>query len=297
MRLARVIGGIGRTMISAGVLILLFVVYQLWGTSIHERRAQERLGRQLDAQLATTTTTTSTTAPVASTPGTLPVTTAPPLAVAPAEGDAIGRIEIPRIGLRAVMVEGVGVDDLKNGPGHYPDTPMPGQKGNAAIAGHRTTYGAPFASVDELAPGDQIIVTTVQGRFTYAVTDTQIVSPDRIDVLDDKGDNRITLTSCHPKYSASQRIIVSGLLQGEPLPAPPPAARARPPVVAGISGEQVPKLPAILWALVCAVIWVAAWLIGRRWRKWPSYLIGLPLFLVALFFFFENFSRLLPANY
>lgn len=283
-------------MITAGVLILLFVAYQLWGTGIQERKAQARLGRALDAQLATTTTT-STTVPVATTPGTLPITTAPPLAVAPAEGDAIGRIEIPRIGLRAVMVEGVGVDDLKKGPGHYPNTPMPGQKGNAAIAGHRTTYGAPFASVDELAPGDQIIVTTVQGRFTYAVTDTQIVTPDRVEVLEDKGDNRITLTSCHPKYSASLRIIVSGVLQGEALPAPPPAARPQPPVEAGISGAQVPKLPTLLWALASALIWIAARLAARRWRKWPSYLIGLPFFLVTLFFFFENFSRLLPANY
>jgi sortase A len=291
MRLARVLGGIGRTMITAGVLILLFVAYQLWGTGIRERQAQDRLGKQLDAQLSTTTTLTTVTAP----PGTLPVTTAPPLDVAPNEGEPIGRIEIPRIGLKAVVIEGVGVDDLKDGPGHYPDTPMPGQKGNSAVAGHRTTYGAPFASVDELAAGDDIIVTTLQGRFTYSVTASEIVSPNQVDVLDDKGDNRITLTACHPKYSASQRIIISGVLKGEPLPATAAPRPGR--TVAGVSGEQVPKLPAILWALACAAIWLTAWLVGKRWRKWPPYILGLPVFLVALFFFFENFSRLLPANY
>jgi sortase A len=296
MKLARVLGAVGRTMITAGVLILLFVVYQLWGTGILQAQAQDRLGKQLDRKLAEATPST---VPPTSTPDTLPITTAPPLAAPPTEGDAIGRIEIPSIGLKAVVVEGVGVDDLKDGPGHYPDTPMPGQKGNASIAGHRTTYGAPFASIDELKPGDQIFVTTVQGRFTYAVAATEdgsghiVVSPSQVDVLDDKGDNRLTLTACHPKYSASKRIIVYGTLQGEPLPAQPRAE----PVQAGISGKQVSKWPAIVWGIVCALIWIAAWRLSKQWRKWTSYLIHLPFFLVALFIFFENFSRLLPANY
>ena len=295
MRLAKILGAIGRTMITAGVLILLFVVYQLYGTGIREAQAQDRLGKQLDQKLAQVTSTTST-----STPGTTPPSTAPPLAEAPKEGDALGRIEIAKIGLEAVVVEGVNVDDLKDGPGHYPHTPLPGQTGNAAIAGHRTTYGAPFASIDELAVGDPIVITTVQGRFTYDVIPQadgsahSIVSPSHVEVLDNAGDNRITLTACHPKYSASQRIIVNAVLQGEALPATPASDS---PDVAGLSGKQAPKLPAILWALVCAVIWVAAWLVGRAWRKWPPYFIGFPIFIVALFFFFENFSRLLPSNY
>jgi sortase A len=303
MRFARVLTAIGRTMITAGVLILLFVVYQLWGTGIHEAQAQDRLDKELAQKLADVPVIAeppSTT----TTPGTLPPETVPPLAEAPNPGDPIGRIEIDKIGLNAVVVEGVGVDELKDGPGHYSDTPMPGQKGNAAIAGHRTTYGAPFGSIDELEPGDKIRVTTVQGRFTYAViaqddgSGHRIVSPSQVEVLDDFNDNRITLTACHPKYSASERIVVVGVLQGEALPAPPIKPRS---IEAGdgigISGEQAPKLPAILWGLVCAAIWIGAWLIGKKWRRWPSYAVGLPFFLVALFFFFENFSRLLPANY
>ena len=143
----------------------------------------------------------------------MPVTTAPPLA-APPEGQPIGKIEIDKIGLSAFVVEGVGDGDLHNGPGHYPATPLPGQKGNAAIAGHRTTYGAPFANIDELVPGDTIKVTTLQGTFTYAVIPQDdgsghlIVNPNQTEVLDDVGDNRLTLTACHPKYSASQRIVV-----------------------------------------------------------------------------------------
>jgi sortase A len=306
-----VLGAIGRVMITAGVLILLFVVYQLWGTGIRERQAQDRLEQRFNSLVAdgdtigvgsTSTSATSTTnGPSASTTtATVPPVTAPSEALNVAEGDPVGKIEIPKIGLTAFVVEGVAVDDLKEGPGHYPETPFPGQKGNASIAGHRTTYGAPFANVDDLAVGDKIVVTTVQGTFTYGVSDTQIVTPDQVEVLNDFGDNRITLTACHPKYDLSHRIVVTGLLEGQPAPTPPPtpeSVAARQTISLNLSGSSGPTLPVFLYGLLCAAIWLAAWLVGKRWRKWPSYFIGVPFFLVALFFFFENFSRLLPSNY
>ncbi|MGK2929684.1 MAG: class E sortase, partial [Acidimicrobiales bacterium] len=216
MRLAKVLGAIGQLLIWVGSIVLLFVAYQLWGTNIAEAQAQNDLETSFEELLATTTTTTtttstSTTAPTTTEPDPEPTTTtttaspAPP----PAEGDAAARIVIPRIGIDKIVVEGVSRSDLREGPGHYPDTPMPGQSGNAAIAGHRTTYGAPFHRVDELEPGDEIQVTTVQGAFTYRVMGTEIVAPSDVQVIDDKGDNRLTLTSCHPKYSARQRIVVS----------------------------------------------------------------------------------------
>jgi sortase A len=321
MRLARALSAIGRTMITAGLLILLFVVYQLWGTGIYTARAQNRLEGEFQDRLdaveaeSTTTSTTSTsstsTSLGATTTVTLPPSTAPPLEVVPRQGEAAGRIEIPAIGIDDIFVQGVTVSDLKKGPGHYPDTPFPGQAGNAAIAGHRTTYGAPFNRVDELAPGDEIIITTVQGRFRYQVTaeGRQIVSPNAVEVLNPTEDNRLTLTSCHPKYSARERIVIVAALAGEPAPTiePPTPATPRPGVIepeperrsldAGLSGEGADNWPVIVWGLVCAAIWLLAWLVGRRWRRWPSYALGLPVFLVALFFFFENFSRLLPANY
>jgi sortase A len=309
---ARVLGAIGRVMITAGVLILLFVVYQLYGTGIRERQAQDRLERRFNTLIqgngdgstvggtasSTTSTTTGPSGPTTS--ATLPPVTAPSEGLSVAEGDPVGKIDIPKIGLTAYLVEGVAVDDLKEGPGHYPETPFPGQKGNAAVAGHRTTYGAPFASVDELALGDKIVVTTLQGTFTYGVTGSEIVTPDKVEVLNDFGDNRITLTACHPKYDLSHRIIVTGTLEGQPAPTPtltPEAVAARQTVNLDLSGKSAPKLPAILYGLLCAAIWLAAWQLAGRWRKWPSYLVGLPFFLVALFFFFENFSRLLPSNY
>ena len=122
------------------------------------------------------------------------------------------RIEIPKIGVDKIVVAGVALSDLRKGPGHYPNTPLPGQLGNAAIAGHRTTYGAPFFRVDELAAGDEIIVTTVQGTFRYLVTEIKIVKPTDFSVLDPTPDATLTLTSCNPRYSSRQRIVVKARL-------------------------------------------------------------------------------------
>ncbi|MEM1335725.1 MAG: sortase, partial [Actinomycetota bacterium] len=130
------------------------------------------------------------------------------------DGDAIARIEIPRIGVSDIVVAGIDIGDLKRGPGHFPDTPLPGQLGNAAIAGHRTTYGAPFFRVDELDPGDEIRVTTLNGVFVYRVTGQRIVAPSEYQVVATTDPSRATLTlvSCHPRYTAQQRIIISAEL-------------------------------------------------------------------------------------
>jgi sortase A len=188
MRLAKILGAVGRTFITAGVLILLFVAYQLWGTGIRTAQEQNRLEDDFAQVLeeATTSSTSSTTETTETTVTTAPdpttTETVPPIAPVP-EGDATARIQIPTIGVDKIVVEGVSLRDLKKGPGHYPNTPLPGQEGNAAIAGHRTTYGAPFHRLDELNPGDEITVTTVQGEFTYEVTETLIVSPGQVEVL------------------------------------------------------------------------------------------------------------------
>ncbi len=305
MRLARILGAIGRTCIALGVLILLFVVYQVWGTGIREAQAQNKLENEFEELLgappgsADTSSTTTT-----SEPG-----PPPPPPPPPAEGDAMARIRIPDLGIDKIVVEGVTLDDLKRGPGHYPDTPMPGQPGNAAIAGHRTTYGAPFGRIDELEAGDEILVTTLQGAFRYEVREQLIVSPGQVEVLDDFGDDRLTLTACHPKYSARQRIIVVAALVGEAAPPPAQAPAGQSDEIpgdesaggrtidAGLSGERASAWPAIMLGVACALVWIAAWLLGKLWQRWPAYVLCLPLFLLLLFFLFENFSRLLPANF
>jgi sortase A len=136
----------------------------------------------------------------------------------PFRGEPLLRLEIPAIDVDDIVVPGVHLDDLKDGPGHYPDTPLPGQLGNAAIAGHRTTYGAPFFDVDRLEAGDEIITTLLNGdRFVYEVTHTEIVSATDYWVVTTRNPDiaELTLTSCHPKYTARDRIVVHSVLVPE----------------------------------------------------------------------------------
>jgi len=123
-------------------------------------------------------------------------------------GDPIGRIAIPRLGADFVVVQGTDSASLRKGPGHYPSSTFPGLPGTVAIAGHRTTYLAPFRDVDQLERGDRVVLTMPYGRFTYAVQRTQIVEPTALWVTRDMGYQRLVLSACHPLYSAAQRIIV-----------------------------------------------------------------------------------------
>lgn len=288
------IGAIGRVMIVAGTLILLFVAYQLWGTGLHTERAQQGLEDEFDQQVQAFQEANPT-----------PTTVAPdqpqPVPSAPPRGELVGRIQIPAIGVDWIFLEGVGLDVLSDGPGHYEGTPLPGQEGNAAIAGHRTTYGQPFHNLDRMEEGDRVIVSYFNGsEFTYEYLNTVIVTPDRTDVLEYKFDNRLTLTACHPKYSAAERIVVSARLVEPAAPAPPRATREEPLTIdagEGLDGQQHAPAPAIVWGIAAALVALAAWVVGRAWRRWPAYLVALPVFLVVLYGFFENFSYLLPASY
>ena len=129
------------------------------------------------------------------------------------EGDPVARIRADAIGLDTVIVEGTRGATLRAGPGHYPDTPLPGQSGTVAIAGHRTTYGAPFRNVDDLDAGDRIELELPYGRFVYRVERTRIVPPTALWVTRRVGYDRLVLTACHPLYSAAQRIAVFARLE------------------------------------------------------------------------------------
>jgi sortase A len=268
---AVVVGAVGRTLIVLGVLVLLFAAYELWGTNLREASAQRDLQRDLERALAT-------------------FDPAPPELV---PGDAVALLEIPEIGLEKAVVEGVGVPDLKKGPGHYPGTPMPGQPGNAAIAGHRTTYGAPFWSLDELEAGDEIRVTTRQGEFVYRVTGSQVIRPWENQVLRDEPGNVLTLTTCNPRFSARQRLVVKATLEGEAAQASPaPAVEVTPtdPFAGDGSGKAV-----ALWGAAAALVALAVWLLARR-VHWLLYVPGAALVLLVLFGFFERLSSALPPG-
>jgi sortase A len=263
-RTNKIIGGIGHTLIVLGLLTLAFAGFQLWGTGIAQGRAQSSLADDFVARQTAFSefaeangvavgeigTPSDVEGPETGPPdppgsttddpgqppslsvsdtvvGEAPATPAAsvPRDLLPSLGDALGVVRIPKIGVDEVVITGTRRSDLRKGPGHYRSTPLPGQAGNAAIAGHRTTYGAPFGDLDALVPGDRIEVETFQGVFHYEVLPQEtaegisghaILTPYDVQVLDDYGDNRLTLTACHPKYSARQRIVVQAQLVNPP---------------------------------------------------------------------------------
>jgi sortase A len=246
-------------MITMGLLIIAFVGYQLWGTGIEFRANQRALAddfRDAQSSLLATTTVPPTTVPVTAAPTTIeptntvsgpatsvaPSTVAPTTAPAPTTppvelGDLVGALTMPSIGdTTYYVVAGVRVDDLKRGVGHYPSTPLPGQYGNAALAGHRTTYGAPFGDLDKLEVGDQIIFESVNGgRFVYVVEGSEIINPNETRVLSQpEGEDiaLLTLTTCHPKRSTKKRLVIySRLDEQASTAAPGPRTRRYQPLV------------------------------------------------------------------
>jgi len=132
-------------------------------------------------------------------------------------GDPIGRIELPSLDRSYVMVEGTGTRALRKGPGHYGDTPLPGQRGTVGVAGHRTTYLAPFRTIDRLDAGDEVVASMPYGRFTYRVERRRIVEPTALWVKRRASYDRLVLSACHPLYSAAQRVVVfARLVRSEP---------------------------------------------------------------------------------
>jgi sortase A len=380
----RVTGIAGKTLVISGLLVLGLVVYQLWGTGIQTAQAQSDLSSQFNksraalvavtpSSAATVESATTSTA-VATTIGPGEPTIAPTtIAVEPPridlstikEGDPIGRIVIPQIGVDKMMVAGVARDDLKKGPGHFPGTALPGQSGNAAIAGHRTTFGAPFRDIDQLRPKDRFTVETLAGIYTYEVfEEPQVIDPTDVEqVIGSSPFAQLTLMACHPPYSARERIIVRAVLvpeesapvsqvtpnvysnddgvsdngaafdedtadqpatastivglDGTPVAvdtptgdgAPDDGAAGEPTNAVSIAATQAADefaagwfsdsgawAPTIVFALLCAGIALGTRWLMRRSGKWFLFVPTAPFFLAALYFFYQNVSRLLPPN-
>ena len=128
-------------------------------------------------------------------------------------GNGIGRIKIPSIGVDIVVVQGTDTASLQKGPGHYPDTGFPGQGKTIGIAGHRTTYLAPFRKINDIADGDEITLEMPYGTFVYTVQKHEIVDPSQVEIVDNVGYERLVLTACHPLYSAAERWAVFAKLE------------------------------------------------------------------------------------
>ena len=191
----------GSVFIFLGMSILFFVLYELVGTSAITKGRQSELQREFTAQLAQ--------------PGTLGPEFTGGLGLGRSKGgkvSALARLKIPSISVNVIVVEGVTLDDLSYGPGHYPQTDLFGEGGSVGVAGHRTGWSAPFFNLDKLRPGDEVIVETTKATYTYRVTDMTIVSPSHSEVLDgnpkSKAAEQLVLTTCTPKFTARDRLIV-----------------------------------------------------------------------------------------
>ena len=297
---------VGRVVLVAGVLVLLFIPYLLWGTGLMTARSQALLRTEFSKaqQRADASTPSTLPDPAPRAPVAQP---APPI-LDPAIGSAVGTITIPKIDLSMVVVEGTGDAQLQTGPGHYPGTPLPGEIGNAAIAGHRTTYLHPFYNLNELVPGDPITIVTLQGIFLYHVTGSLAVSPTDVAVVDQTRRPTLTLTTCNPRYSASQRLVVHARLVASILAHPRhvvtsvPTRKARTSVAAQ-NASATPAhdwLAAILWGIAVAVLTTVVWVWERRTRGGRRVAViagGLIAWLVVVFFFFQVAAPLLPASY
>ncbi|HEY7564048.1 MAG TPA: sortase [Acidimicrobiia bacterium] len=219
----RVLRLLGWSLLGMAGLVVLFLFYQLFVTDFFNARSQARAEVELEESLdirraelaivttASTTTTLSPEDPIAVAP-------TPELIAEPAVpvGVPFGRIAIDKIGLDAVLFEGVDRDTLKLGPGHMPATPLPGQPGNAVISGHRTTYGRPFFDLDQLVAGDTIGVETALGMNIYAIREIIVVAPTDVWVTDPINGAWLTLTTCNPKFSAAERLVVQAELVDGP---------------------------------------------------------------------------------
>jgi sortase A len=309
----RVLGIVGRVLIGAGVVLLLFVAYLVWGTSLQQAHTQNVLRTTLVHKAHTTQVRdaldqTATDDKLPTGPAVIAPTTA-----SPPEGTPVGEIRIPAIGIDQVIVSGTETQDLRQGPGHYTNTPLPGQAGNVGVAGHRTTYGHPFYNLNVLKVGDPIVLTTVQGVFVYDTMDSQVVQPSDGDILAGRTGAWVTLTTCNPRFSASTRLVVTAKLVHSELFASTPKVTTTPPkpktrpkshapttrqsgALAGTSNGQL--LDAILWGLAVAVVGAAILLAAHKYRRRRWYINsgGALVSLVLLYFFFAAISPLLPAS-
>jgi len=241
-RVRAVVRGVGEVLITAGLVLLLFVAWQLWWTDVEANRAQAAITDDLHELWGDEARKPrpAPTAEPAEPPPPPPDYGPPPEVPDPESGSAFGIVHVPRFGADfqpRPIVEGTDLALLEDGVGHYEKTALPGQVGNVALAGHRVTYGRPFNLIAELVPGDAVVLETADAWFTYRMRSSTIVTPERVDVVapvpEQPGavptERLLTLTACHPMYSARERFIVYSVFESwQPKSAGEPASLALP---------------------------------------------------------------------
>jgi sortase A len=292
------IGVIGRVFVAAGLLLLFFTAYLLGGTNVYTKKEQEQATRRLasnpivsEAQLAG-----------GKIPPARPKNTA-------ALGSPLFKLDIPKIGLETAVVQGVGREELKKGPGHFPtceeigkredcvsETKYPGEKGNVALSGHRTTYGAPFFRLNELAEGDLVDFVSGRARYRYKVRSQEIVDPTAgFQVVEQHGRDELTLTTCHPRFSAAQRLVIhadyvgASLISGGGGPQSGPSRSAPRPVI---------PTDTLVLASIAGASALASLGLSKRYRAAAGYIavgiVGAAGMWIAVF---PRVLHLMPSNF
>ena len=316
-RACRAVWDVGLFFLVAGFLVVGFWAYLVWGTAVGQHAAQARLATALTKRYATppapaSTSPTLTTTPAPSAPNGPFVW--PQLGI----GVPVARLVIPRIGLDMVVVQGTDTADLREGPGHYPSTPLPGQPGNVAIAGHRTTYAHPFYNLNELSAGDSILLTVPGHAWRYVVRGQMVVAPTDVAVAGPlpAGGSWLTLTTCNPRYSAATRLVVRAQLAEASVPAAtrvPATVTSAAPTPSGTRNRAISTTPTVpasgdgnwwsvaVWAALLAglaIVLVVAWGATERWplRLGAGAVAGV-LGVLGLWGLFGALAVLLPAGY
>jgi sortase A len=218
-----------------------------------------------------------------------------PIGGAIANGIPVAQIDVDAIGLHRVVVQGTTSSELRSGPGHLRHSPLPGQDGNAVIAGRRTAYGGAFRRISSLTRGDRISVTTGEGHFTYVVDTVRRLAGNDGSELVSTGANQLTLLTSDPAFFASRRLVVTASLRGDAFAAsadPTPVTRAE----LGLAGETGALLPLVLWLEVLLIAAVGASWLWRRCTRWSAYVVSVPVLLAVTWLLFENLTKLLPAT-
>ena len=257
------------------VTVIAFLVFALWLSGLSHARSQVGLQRRFQSEL------NDLSAPVSGV-----ITPGAPVAV----------LRIPSIGVNEVVVEGAHSAQLRAGPGHVVGTALPGQPGNAVIAGRLLTYGGPFKHLNSLHPGDRIIVTTGQGRSTYRVTgDVKPYGAEHGSVFGDYGDNRLTLFTGDPPFRASRRLVATAKLVELPYEATA-LRRTLDAEGLGLTGERGAIAVVLVWLELLVALVALGVFAMKRWLRWTAWIVFVPALALVTWLFFEHAVQLLPAT-
>ncbi len=254
--------------------ILAFLAFALWFSGLSHARSQVGLQRRFRTELG------ELSAPVSG-------------VIAP--GSPVAILKVPSIGVNEVVVEGARSGQLRAGPGHVVGSSLPGQPGNAVIAGRRMLYGGPFKHLRSLERGDRIAVTTGQGAATYLVMEVKTYAATQGSVFGDYGDNRLTLFTADPPLRGSRRLVVTAKLVGRPYAATD-LSRTLDAEGLGLTGERGAIAVVLVWLELLMALLLVGVLAITRWSRWSAWVVFVPAVALVTWLFFEHIVQLLPAT-